>query len=130
VRAQAMETVQRMAKAVPTPNVAVPTIVHPSIVPWREAQSTEIAITAELCGAVRRQICALGLSLPMAVPSVPWLYCPLCCAFFTTFKRFDAHFATQRHVLCEQQLTETERSKVQRLFAFIKEKQSVATQTA
>ena len=83
----------------------------------------EVPVDWRLSEEIKHQIYRLGLKLPMAVPTVPWMYCPSCKSFFTTFNKFNAHFATQRHTLSIKVLPEGEREKMEKLFEFIKEKE-------
>eukprot|EP01083_Nonionella_stella_P149005 472581_1 len=83
----------------------------------------EIAIDSTICNEIKHKIYELGLQLPMAVPTVPWIYCPSCKSFFTTFSKFNAHHATQRHLLSMTAWNEKEKNKMNALFQYIKQKE-------
>merc|ERR1712062_423490 len=89
-----------------------------------------LPIDWKMCEDIKRKIWTLGLSLPMAAPTVPWIYCPSCKSFFTTFSKFNDHFATTRHALSMEMLNEVDRQKMNELLQYIQEKEEQEVQKA
>jgi len=83
----------------------------------------ELPIDAATCVDIKHKIYSLDITLPLAVPKVPWIYCPLCKSFFTTFSKYNKHEITQRHIISMNGLNEEEKIKMNELFEYIKQKE-------
>ena len=53
----------------------------------------------------------------MAVPSVPWIYCPICKSFYTSVSKFNARYSRHRHVTSMAQLDAGSKQKMNELFS-------------
>ena len=84
----------------------------------------EIPISRKLSEEIKTKIYRLGIKLPISVPNIAWIYCPVCKLFFTTFSKLNTHYNSQRHILLMNGLNKEMKNKMYQLFEFIQLKQT------
>ena len=89
-----------------------------------EQSPIDIPIDKDISQEIKTKIYRLGVKLPIAVPNVPWIYCPACKSFFTTFSKLNTHYNSQRHVIMMNGLSQEMKKKMYQLFEFIQLKQT------
>ena len=84
----------------------------------------DVPISQELSEEIKTKIYRLGIKLPIAVPNIAWIYCPVCKSFFTTFSKLNTHYNSQRHIVLMNGLNQEMKNKMYQLFEFIQLKQT------